>query len=174
DFGFQTTWAMADAWLPWILSYRKPPQPEMPAGRGWREYCQGIGFAVPLLVSSASILLFGFALWEGDLSIEEATAVGLGTIASFLLTGGFVQVMARRGLFFAATKQFRRCEQSTWWWFRAGGGAMLIAIVVLLATSAYWGWLPARLNLVAAAFCLVLGLFWMATGILHYLNGGLA
>jgi len=124
------------------------------------------------LVSSATILLFGFALWGGDLSIEEATAVGLGTIASFLLTGGFVQVMARRGLFFSATKQHRRCRESTWWWVRAGSGAMLIGVVALLATSAYWGWLPLSLNLLAAAFCLVLGFFWIATGVLHYLNGG--
>jgi hypothetical protein len=171
-FGFASTAAMADEWLPRVLQHPAKPRVEESPKKGWREYLKGISFALPLLVSSATILLFGFALWGGDLSIDEATAVGLGTITSFLLSGGFVQVMARRGLFFSATKQHRRCRESTWWWVRAGSGAMLIGIVALLATSAYWGWLPLSLSLLAAAFCLVLGFFWIATGILHYLNGG--
>jgi hypothetical protein len=172
-FGFPDTWSMADAWLPKILDYPKQP-PAVPAPlKGWREYGKGISFALPLLASCLSILVLGFSLWGGDLSAGEATAVGLGTIASFLITGGFVQVMARRGMFLASTKQFRRCEESTWWWFRSGGSVLIAATAMLLTASAYWNWLPLRLNLVAAGFCVALGFFWLAAGILHILDGGL-
>jgi hypothetical protein len=173
QFGYANTLAMAEAWLPKLPGADSRKATETSPVMGWREYWKGIVFALPLLISSASILLFGFGLWGGNGSIEETTAIGVGTIASFLLTGGFVQVIARRGLFLAATHQFRRCEHSTWWLVRVGAATMLGAVLLMLAASAYWGWMPARLNLLAAAFCLALGCFWMGTGILQYLGRGL-
>ena len=173
EFGFESTWSMADAWLPKILNLRPEAEPIAPSGRSWRDYWSGISFALPLLCSCLSILLLDFSLWGGDLSAEEATAVGLGTVGSFFLSGGFLQVMSRRGLFFAGTKQFRRCEQSTWHWVRAGAVTLLLAGIAGLAVSTYWGLLPARLNLVAAGFCAALGLFWLATGVLYVLDRSL-
>ena len=172
-FGFSDTCAMARAWLPRILAYPKEQVPAPQAVNGWKEYWKGISFALPLLASAVSILVLGFSLWGGDLSSGEATAAGLGTINSFLITGGFVQVMARRGMFFAGTKQFRRCEESTWWWFGLGGTMLVTATALMLAFATYWNWLPLRLNLVAAGFCVTLGFFWLGTGALHFQNGGL-
>ncbi|MGH9719581.1 MAG: hypothetical protein ACRD8O_05175, partial [Bryobacteraceae bacterium] len=170
EFGFESTWSMAASWLPKLRDVRSAIAHEVKPGSGWREYVRGISFALPLLCSCVSILLLGFSLWGGNLTAGEASAVGLGTVSSFLLSAGMIQMMARRGLFFAGTKQFARCEQVTWWWMRLGMLAILGATLVLTAVSLYWDVLPGRLTFVAAAFCASLGLFWMATGALHFLN----
>src|SRR5262249_19883886 len=112
-YGFGSSLEMAAAWLPEVLAHPKPVCKEPDKSRAWRDYCKGIAFALPLLASSLSILFLGFALWGGNLTAEQATAAGLGVIASFFLSGGVVQAMARRGLFFQATRQFRRGASST-------------------------------------------------------------
>ncbi len=170
DFHFDSTRSMAEAWLWKVASGKPPAAPAKHFRRRWREYWDGISFALPLLCSCISILVLEFSLWGGNLTAEDATAVGLGLVGSFLLCGGFVQVMARRGLFFAGTKQFRRCEQSTWAGVRAASAGLLLSTCVLLAASAYWDWLSTRHNLIAGGFCVALGLFWLATGILHVLH----
>ncbi|MEO8128113.1 MAG: exopolysaccharide Pel transporter PelG, partial [Bryobacteraceae bacterium] len=92
---------------------------------------------------------------------------------SFLVGGGFVQIMARRGLFLAGSNQFRRCEQATWLWARRGVAATFLAAAVFFAASLYWDWLPISVGLTTAAFCVALSLFWISTGIFHVLGRGL-
>lgn len=167
SFGYASTWDMAEAWLPRLLALQQPGMQKQPSRAGWRDYATGIAFALPLLCSIVTLVLFHISLWGGDLSGQEATAVGLGTVVSFLLTGGWVQVMTRRGLFFTGTKQFHRAEQSTWHWLRIGSAMLGVFVLILLAASSYWGWLPMRLTLIAAAFTAALGFLWLATGTLH-------
>ena len=173
EFGFASTFSMAEAWLPRIQRFQALPAAVEPQRSWWREYWKGISFALPMLASILSIMLLDFSLWGGDLSPEDATATGLGIVCSFLLGGGFVQVIARRGLFLAGTNQFHRCEQSTWCWARRGVASTILASLVLVAASAYWDWLPSRISLTTAAFCVALSLFWMATGIFHVLDRGM-
>jgi hypothetical protein len=173
EFGHESARRMAENWLPRVLTYGPAIEPP-PAERGWlQEYADGIVFSIPLLCSCLSMLSLGFALWGGALPNDDATAVGLGTVGSFLLSGGIVQAMVRRGLFFATTQQFVLCASAIRYWL--GVGALFIAAgaVTMSAASAYWGWLPMRVNFVAAAFCLALGVLWLAAGALYILRNGL-
>jgi hypothetical protein len=115
----------------------------------------------------------GFSLWGGDLSNLDATAVGLGTVASFLLSGGPVQAMARRGLFFSTTQQDAQCAQAIWRWTRVGAVVVCSGAGAFLAASEYWNWLPPSVNLTAAAFSVGLGLFWLGAGALTTLGRGM-
>src|ERR1051325_549157 len=167
EFGFESTWSMAESWMPRITGFLPPAAAPEPAVESWKEYWKGISFSLPLLFASLAMLLLGFSFWGGDISTEEATAGGVGTVASFLLTGGVVQAMSRRGLFYCGTKQFRLCAESNRWWIRLGLTTVLTSNVVALAASTYWEWMPFRLNLIALAFCMVLSTFWMAAGTLQ-------
>jgi hypothetical protein len=172
-YGYATTWDMAEDWMPRLIAIAPPAQiAELKAG-SWRDYATGISFALPLLASILALAVFHVSLWGGELSGDDATAVGLGTLLSFLLTGGWIQVMTRRGLFFLGTKQFRRAEQSTWHWMRTGTGALAVSVSVLLLTSAYWEWLPLEASLTSASFAAGLGFLWLATGTLHIHERGL-
>jgi len=164
---------MAETWLPEILKFHPVAPLPRRSPVSWMEYWRGISFALPLLCSCLAILLFDFSLWGGPLSAEEATAVGLGTVASFLTSGGFVQAMSRRSLFFIGTNQPRRCEMSTWAWVRRGAFCNLAVVAGALVVSTLSGWLPARINVIAGAFSAALSLFWLAMGILCFLKRGI-
>jgi hypothetical protein len=173
EFGHESARRMAENWLPRVLTYGPAIEPP-PAERGWlQEYVDGIAFSIPLLCSWLSMLSLGFALWGGALPNDDATAVGLGTIGSFLLSGGMVQAMVRRGLFFATSQQFALCASVIRYWLGVGALFVAAGAAALSAASAYWGWLPMRVNTVAAAFCLALGIFWLAAGALYILRKGL-
>ncbi len=172
-YGYASTCDMAEDWLPRLLSLPvTAKRTELQAG-AWRDYATGVSFALPLLASILAMAVFNISLWGGDLFGDDATAVGLGTVLSFLLTGGWIQVMTRRGLFFLGTKQFRRAAESTWHWVRIGSGALSISVLILLLASSYWEWLPLRANLTAGAFAAALGFLWLATGTLHIHERGL-
>ena len=172
EFGYETAHSMAETWLPRVLTYGPTLEPPLAHKGLLREYVNGIAFSVPLLFSCLSMLTLGFALWGGELPNEDATAVGIGTVGSFLLAGGVVQAMVRRGLFFHTTQQPSMCASSIRHWFAVGVGIVGVGSLVLLAASEYWTWLPSRVNLVAAAFCVTLGIFWLAAGAFYVLEKG--
>src|SRR4051794_26183526 len=90
DYGFEDAWQMAITLLPSLPAAERgrntPPKPVI----AWREYAKGAAFAVPIAVSGLSMLLFRLSLWGGDLTSSEATAIGVATIVSFIVTGGYV------------------------------------------------------------------------------------
>ena len=173
QFGFADSWSMAEAWFPKVAAIQGPPRKPAVPVRRWVDYLRGISFGLPLVLSCVAMLVLHFSLWGGNLAIEAATAVGAGAITSFILSGGFVQAMARRGLFYIGTRQYERCWRSTWYWVRACVLANVAVIAVFTLANLYFGWLPYPLALIAMSFCLTLGVFWLTTGILYMLEQNL-
>ena len=61
-----------------------------------RKYIKGLAYSFPLFFQLISLVLFGYALWVWLLFNEaQATMISLATIGSFILTGGFSQVISR-------------------------------------------------------------------------------
>lgn len=59
-------------------------------------YSQGMVFSLPMLSQIVAILIFEYALWAWfDFNEAQATVVALGTIISFIITGGFIQTLGR-------------------------------------------------------------------------------
>jgi hypothetical protein len=64
-------------------------------------YLRGTFFAMPMAIQIISVLVLGYALWAYlKFSEAQATAVAVGTILSFVVTGGFVQAIGRLGLYY--------------------------------------------------------------------------
>lgn len=178
DFGFEGTWEMAEAyfsklsqpapvWNPPATLTRTEPRNFL------SDYLNGISFGLPLLFSCVAILLFRFSLWGGELPSDQASAIGLGIACSFIASGGFVQAMSRRGLWYIGTCQFRRCANWTWNSLIQATGALLLFGVVGVAISGYFNWFPSRLAWLAAAFYSSLTLLWLSMGILYMLEKNL-
>lgn len=171
-FGFPSTLEMAAHYFPSlsqddVTATASESQPQL-----WRAYWHGISFGIPLLLSSLAVLFLGFGLWGGDLSHEAATAVGLGTVASFLLTGGPIQSMARRGAFLLSTNQPHRAAADCRQWQRWALVILLFGAAASALSASLWNWLPGQWILLAAAFCLALGFFWITAAPLYILERG--
>ncbi len=80
------------------------PSAESPAGKVFdflRLYFRGLLFAMPMMIQILAIIFLHLSLWAWEIFTREtAAAVALGTIASFIVTGGFVQAIGRRGRFY--------------------------------------------------------------------------
>ena len=170
EFGYRSARHMAEEWLPRVLTYGPVVESPLPRKRWLREYLDGIAFSLPLLCACISTLSLGFALWGGDLPNEDAVAVGLGTVGSFLLTGGAAQALVRRGLFLSTTRQPELCLKVVRYWMTVGFAVVTVGSAVLAAGSEYWQWLPFRANMIAAAFSVTLGAFWLGGAALYVLG----
>lgn len=167
-YGRQDIWDLA------ALFFATPPlQAVKPAGRStslWREYVEGVSFALPLLLCVLAMACLGYSLWGGNVSANMAAAAGLGTVSSFISTGGFVQVIARRSLFYLGMSDGATAAAIVRRWVTTAS-VTLVSLGVLLALLArLYHWLPAPYELVALAFHTGLGLLWIAAGILQMLG----
>ncbi|MDQ6707110.1 MAG: exopolysaccharide Pel transporter PelG, partial [Acidobacteriota bacterium] len=175
DFGFEDTWEMAEAHFSKLSQHvLLPDGPEPPRQADRRnfllDYFNGISFGLPLLFSCVAILLLRFSLWGGELPSDQASAIGLGIACSFIASGGFVQAMSRRGLWYIGTCQFRRCANWTWKCLIQAMAALLLFGLLGVAVTAYFNWFPSRLAWLAAAFYSSLTLLWLSMGILYMLE----
>lgn len=173
EHGYAGTWEMAEAQYPELRAAEPEAQTTEVESSGWIDYLKGISFALPLLISCVAMLGLHFSLWGGEFSADVAAAVAIGTVASFVIAGGFVQAMSRRGLFYLGVGQYRMCAESTRNWFRAGTLCITFSAVSGIAASAYFGWLPGPLDMTAAGFLVGLGLLWLSTGMLYMLERNL-
>jgi hypothetical protein len=61
-----------------------------------KHYTEGMVFSIPMLSQVVAIIIFEYALWAWfDFNEAQATVVALGTIISFIFTGGFIQTIGR-------------------------------------------------------------------------------
>lgn len=168
--GYADLWAMAQAqYREGKFETRNPPDSKKPRS-ALKDYFLGIAFALPMAVSGLAMLFLQYSLWGGNLPTDVGAAVAVGTVASFVVSGGFVQAMARRGMFFMGTKEPLVCFESTLDWLGMGALALAFTGCIVLSLNWYFAWLTPEVALMATAFLLGLGVFWLATGVLYMLD----
>jgi hypothetical protein len=172
DWGYASTWDVARD------CYRRLDDVEEDPAAGSRRsafavHLHGMLFALPMALCCLAMVFLKFSLWGGDLPGDVAAAVAIGTVSSFIVTGGIVQAMARQGLFYSGTGELRMSEIVCRRWF--GYGVLVLAGTALAALihNQIFGTLPYPLDWTAAGFHAVLGLFWLGTGVLYMLERNL-
>ena len=167
---FRDTLEFAEACFPELKFRKATGLPAAVPPFLFAEYLKGAAFGFPLLLCSLAMFLFRFSLWGGDVTAEMAAAVGLGTISSFLVTGGFVQAVARRCIFLLNVGESRVAERLCWRWVACAAAVLAASSAVLSGACTYFGWLPASEVPTLAGFHLSLGLLWLAFGLLHQME----
>lgn len=172
DWGYATTWDIARD-----CHGRLNGSEELARNRTDKSelgvHLQGMLFALPLALCCLAMVFLKFSLWGGDLPSDVAAAVAIGTVSSFVVTGGIVQAMARQGLFYAGTGELRMSAVVSRRWFSYGVVVLGVTAVLALVHSAFFGALPYPLDWTATGFHLALGLFWLGTGVLYMLEKNL-
>jgi hypothetical protein len=136
-------------------------------------YVAGSIFAVPMLLQAAAILTWGYGLWGAlDVDVRIGTAIALGFVASYVLTGGFVQAITRRALFY---KFQQEPELARWvvlrgWWI-AARVVIGVGVPAGLAFNALYRFLPWDMFVVATLYYVSLSLLWLSWSMV-YVTGG--
>jgi hypothetical protein len=101
------------------------------------------------------------------MDLRTGSAIALGFIASYVVTGGFVQTIVRRGLFYHYQEE---PWLARWTALRAWSmslRAVLALLLPALALNALFGILPWTIVLTAAAYYVALSILWLNWALLY-------
>jgi hypothetical protein len=172
QYGFDDVWHMANEYL--RMAQTQPTiEPPGKRLRSIRDYFKGMSFAVPLVTSCLLVLVAKVSLWGGSLTGNEAALIAIATIASFVITGGFVQIIGRQGYFYKESKEWSLFSRSCWSFVRAGSLALGYCVIVGIIANAYFRWVPLALLGWCTVFHLGIGAFLLMGGVLYVLDGEL-
>ena len=72
-----------------------------------KNFIKGIAFAMPMFLQIFFTIVFGYALWSNiSLDITDATVIAIGTFLALIITGGFAQIIGRKGLYYLKLKEY--------------------------------------------------------------------
>jgi len=101
-------------------------------GRFFKFYLKGSLFAAPITAQIIVLFVLGSSLWAWlSFSERQATVIAVGTILSYIVTGGFSQAISRRGIFYWKQKNYllaRRISQD----FLQAGIILTLAVAILM------------------------------------------
>lgn len=134
-------------------------------------YAKGLIFALPMAGQIIAVLVLRYSLWAWlDFDNLTATLVAIGTVGSFLVTGGLVQAVGREGTFYRGQENailLDRCMRL----LVVGGAALAVAVAALALLSnllfPFFAW--RQLGIVLTYF-LLLSPLWLALAVLYMLE----
>lgn len=168
-WGYSSTWDVARDCAHRITAVEESNASGAPLSE-LRMHLTGMSFALPLALCCLAMIFLKLSLWGGDLASDVASAVAIGTVSSFVITGGIVQAMARQGLFYAGTGELRMAEIVCRRWLFYGVSLLLGAAAAASIHFMFFGLLPHPLDWIALGFHFTLGLFWLSSGVLYMLE----
>lgn len=145
------------------------PQPrERPLLRFIRYYLGGLSFSLPIALQSIVMIVWGYGVWGAmDVDLRTGSAIALGFIASYIVTGGFAQAIVRRGLFYIYQEDGWLAR---WTALRAWSLSLRVVLTLVplaLAANALFAVLPWPMMLTAAGYYAALAVLWLNWSLLY-------
>jgi hypothetical protein len=136
-----------------------------------RYYFVGLSFSIPMALQSAVMLAWGYGIWGAiDLDLRAGSAIALGFIASYIITGGFAQAIVRRGLFYIYQEEGWLARWSVLRAWSLSMRVVLAVIPVVLLINLVMEMLPWRILLLGIAYYAGLSVLWLNWSMLYLLR----
>lgn len=136
-----------------------------------RLHLQGFFFAMPMVVSILSLFIFKTSLWSALIKdLPVATAIGVGTLGSFVVTGGYSQAIGRRGLFYRFQEEHSLARAVCYYFIGVGFQTVLVTALLGFAFNFVSGMLTPRLAVIAVTYFVFLSLLWLFLAVLYMLG----
>ncbi len=140
-----------------------------------RYYGRGTFFALPMAVQIVSVSVLGYGLWAyTGFSIAQATVVALATIGSLIATGGWVQSIARLGLFYGEQESHVLAETVMRRGMAYGALSASVAGVLVFLSNTVIGAYPSGLAAAGLVYYVLLSFYWLVLAVLYTLERRLA
>jgi hypothetical protein len=136
-----------------------------------RSFLRGLIFAFPMAVSVSSMLTFKFSLWSYKfLALEQATSIAIGTIVSFVVSGGFTQAIARRGFFYIIQGYYNLAKKSTFQFIRIGFGLSILISLLMIIIIVVFNMFTFPMTLLIVLFFFFLTSIWLSVTVMYILK----
>jgi hypothetical protein len=159
------------------VDYTPPPPParESRLARALLFYFRGASAALPMAGQIASVLLLRYSLWAWvDFTESQATVVAIGTILSFIVTGGFIQSIGREGVRYAGQMNYFLAHRISMKIVRAGTLTVMIVGVLFYAVNIIIPYYDERLMLVSLMYYFLLSELWLFSSLAYVLDRQIA
>lgn len=96
-----------------VASWSAPNNQEKIFSSFIKYYTRGLSFMLPILGQIVMLIFFRYSLWAYiEFTEIEATIVAIGTILSFIVSGGFIQAISRNVLYYLSSNDFILAKKS--------------------------------------------------------------
>ncbi len=134
-------------------------------------YLQGTLFALPMIGQIISVLALRYSLWASmDFSEELATVVAIGTMMSFVVTGGFVQAIGRKGISYAEAGSHILAKEICYYLIRLGTGLVVAVGLLFYLLNLIVPFFSQRMILISLVYYLLLSELWLTISVLYVLT----
>ena len=176
DHGVRDLFELAQRIYGWYAEGRlraelEPEDPEprvVPAVRFLKNYVTGLTFSLPMALQAVTMVTWGYGVWGAiEMDLRVGSAIALGFIASYIVTGGFMQAIVRRGLFYVYQEEH---QLARWTALRAWSIALRIVLALLvpaMAVNAVFGLLPWTIVITAAGYYVALSILWLNWALIY-------
>lgn len=130
---------------------------------------KGTEIAIPMIIQMVSIGLIGISLWAYlGFTSELATYIAIGTFLSYVVTGGFMQSIGRKGLQYFAWDNPPLAKKGVYKIYKEGAYAVIIigllfALIVWLINSFTLN----RFLLISLGYYFTLSFLWLNLSVLY-------
>ncbi len=178
-FGLPSVFDLAeDIYAAFLASVRTdpiPPRQEI----GWYhflrllavDFLHGLMFALPMVVSVGAMVVLHISIWSYQYySVAQATALGIATFVSFVVTGGFTQAMATIYYVLVGLQEGDLVERSLYQIMRWGFVAAVIVAIAIVVMDSVFPMFPFSLAFFMVAYMIMMSALWLAYASLYVLR----
>ncbi|HLG72744.1 MAG TPA: hypothetical protein VK009_20180 [Chloroflexota bacterium] len=158
--------------LPVPVEERPAAAPAMRSEWSFRKllasYSIGLVYFVPTFGLIVGFMLLGYSLWAwAGFTLAQATAIGLATLGSLVVTAPAVQAIAARGYYYLNTENYRLLRVATARLTLVGIGLALVSCALLAGLWQLAGLASADYFV---AYFLLLAVFWLCIARIDVVN----
>jgi hypothetical protein len=140
------------------------------------KYFYGIIYIIPVLGQIVALFSLRYSLWISlDFNEMQATVVVFGTILSFIVTGGFIQVFSKEGIFQVNHENFYEINDSATSIYTIASIFTLLIGLILYFTNMIFNFFDPKMIIISLLYYVSLSFLWLHIAILfnikHYLTG---
>lgn len=147
------------------------PERESRLARALLFYFRGASAALPMAGQVASVLLLRYSLWAWvDFTESQATVVAIGTILSFIVTGGFIQGIGREGVRYAGHSNYFLAHQITMKIIRTASVCVAVVGALIYGINLIIPYYDERLMSVSLMYYALLSELWLFSSLAYVLD----
>ena len=136
-----------------------------------RYYGKGALTALPIFGQIAAIMILRYSLWAWvNFTEAQATVVALGTLLSFVVTGGFVQAVSREGIRYIGSQNYFLAEKICWKLVGYGTMTVLFVGCLIFSFNLVVPLYDSNLVLVSLTYYFLLAELWLYSAVAFVLN----
>ncbi len=125
----------------------------------------------PVFFQVVLIVIFGYSLWTyTGFNLLQATAVVLGVVMGFVLSGGFVAVISRQISFYWNFEDEEKVFQSTVFFLKKGISFLVVGSLLILGFAIILGLFPFEMIIIILAYSLMVGTVLLCIAPLYVLK----